>query len=74
MTSVASAMACFSEISLARVFEEERTSIAVSSSRMFPSDEESTSRILSSISFSCLDREKNVEIVMSLINILGLTL
>ena len=45
---------CFSDISLASVFDEERTSMAVSSSRIFPSEEDNTSRILSSISFSCL--------------------
>ena len=49
-----SSFTCFSEISLARTLEEERTSMAVSSSRMLPSDEDSTSRILSSISFNCL--------------------
>ena len=32
--------------------------MAVSSSRMFPSEEERTSKILSSISFNCLDRSK----------------
>lgn len=44
---------CFLEISLDRALEESRIWMAVSSSRIFPSDEERVSRILSSISFSC---------------------
>ena len=47
-------LTCFSDISLARTLDDDRTLIAVSSSRMFPSEEDSTSNILSSISFSCL--------------------
>ena len=47
-------LTCFSDISLARTLDDERTLIAVSSSRMLPSEEDSTSNILSSISFSCL--------------------
>lgn len=56
--SVTSATACFSWISLASTLEQERILTAVSSSRMFPSEEESTSKILSSISFSCLTMMK----------------
>ncbi len=44
---------CFSSISLASCFDEESTWMAVSSSRMLPSELDNTSRILSSISFSC---------------------
>ena len=44
---------CFLEISLDRALEESRICMAVSSSRMFPSEVERVSRILSSISFSC---------------------
>ena len=47
-------LTCFSEISSAKTLEDERIFIAVSSSRMFPSDDDKTSSILSSISFSCL--------------------
>ena len=50
-------LTCFSEISLARTLDDDRTLIAVSSSRMFPSEEDNTSNILSSISFSCLSDE-----------------
>ncbi|TNN79446.1 hypothetical protein EYF80_010260 [Liparis tanakae] len=56
--SVTSATACFSVISLASNFEQERILTAVSSSRMLPSEEESTSKILSSISFSCLTKAR----------------
>lgn len=43
--SVSSATACFATISLERLFDELRTLIAVSSSRIFPSAVDSTSRI-----------------------------
>lgn len=56
--SVTSATACFSEISLASTLEAERISTAVSSSRMLPWEEDRTSKILSSISFSCLKKKK----------------
>lgn len=49
-------LTCFSDISFARTFEDDSTWIAVSSSNMLPSLLLSTSRILSSISFSCLMR------------------
>lgn len=52
--SVSSATACFSEISFAKALEDDSILMAVSSSKMFPSEEERTSKILSSISFSCL--------------------
>ena len=45
---------CFSAISSESTFDEDKTWMALSSSKIFPSDEERTSRILSSISFSCL--------------------
>ena len=51
--SVEAAISCLAVISSERVLEEERILMAVSSSRMFPCEVESTSRILSSISFSC---------------------
>ena len=44
---------CFLDISFERAFEESRIWMAVSSSRMLPSEADSVSRILSSISFSC---------------------
>ena len=47
-------LTCFSEISLDKTLELERILMAVSSSRMLPSDDDNTSRILSSISFSLL--------------------
>ena len=45
---------CFSDISFDRIFDDDNILIAVSSSRMLPSDEDKTSKILSSISLSCL--------------------
>ena len=44
---------CLAEISSDRVLDDDRTLMAVSSSRMLPSDDERISRILSSISLSC---------------------
>lgn len=52
--SVSSEPACFSLISLDKVFDELSAFTAVSSSRMFPLDVDRTSRILSSISFNWL--------------------
>ena len=49
---VSSATFCFSEISSETIFASESTSMAVASSKMFPSDELSVCRIRSSISFS----------------------
>ena len=51
--SVASAVFCFSEISSESVFEALRIFTAFSSSRMFPSEEDNTAKICSSMSFSC---------------------
>ena len=45
---------CFSWISLAKTFEDDSTSIARSSSKILPSEDDKTSRILSSISLSFL--------------------
>ena len=50
---------CFSAISFDNTLEDDKTWMAVSSSKMFPSDDDKTSRILSSISFSCLKIKKN---------------
>ena len=60
-------LTCFSWISLASTLEDDRTLMALSSSRIFPSDVESTSKILSSISFNCLEHNKNVKKSISLI-------
>lgn len=57
--SVTSAMACFEVISLDKTLEELKIWMAVSSSRMLPSEVLSTSRILSSISFKRLYRRIN---------------
>lgn len=42
-------------MSFERIFEDEMMLIAVSSSRILPSEDESTSIILSSMSFNCLE-------------------
>jgi hypothetical protein len=57
LISVSSVMACFSEISLDKTLDDDRTLMAVSSSRMLASDVDRTSRILPSISCSCLKVE-----------------
>lgn len=44
---------CFLDISSESILDESKICIAVSSSRMFPSEADRVCRILSSISFSC---------------------
>ena len=61
---------CFSAISFDNTLDDDKTWMAVSSSKIFPSDDDKTSRILSSISFSCLKIKKNSELYTAKYNIM----